>query len=215
MPAGRAPRGGDWCEAFAASEHVVALSIGDVCGHGDEKYATMVAVRQTIRDAAGAGLDPAQILAEAHRFLRAFDRDEYATALFALLDTRERTLTFANAGHPPPLMTALHESMFLEYSGADLPLGIEDSYLPVLRVVRVPVSSLLVLYTDGVTEHKRKPLQGAAELRAAAIFAVNFSLLPTADVIEKQMFLTGPNHDDAAILVAWTPAGAGPRRITA
>jgi len=47
-----------------------------------------------------------------------------------------------------------------------------------------------VFYTGGVTEHQRKPLQGAAELREAAIFATNFSLLPTASVIEKQMFLT-------------------------
>jgi hypothetical protein len=68
---------------------------------------------------------------------------------------------------------------------------------------------LLVFYTDGVTEHQRKPLEGAAELCNAAIFARKFSALPSAAVIEKQMFLTGANRDDAAILTAWTPPAPG------
>jgi serine phosphatase RsbU (regulator of sigma subunit) len=205
MGAERAPRGGDWCEAFAVSDHVMALSIGDVCGHGEAKVGAMVATRQAIRDAALRGLDPGQTLIAGHRFLRAYDSDEYATALFGLLNLRDRTLMFANAGHPPPLMASPSEAMYLEYAESDLPLGIEDAYLPALRTVEVSAATLLVFYTDGVTERLRKPLQGAVELRAAAIFATKFSLLATASVIEKQMFLTGSNRDDAAILTAWMP----------
>src|ERR1700733_8503206 len=69
MPAARAAQGGDWCEAFTISRDVVALSIGDVCGHGAEKYAAMRALRKAIRDAAWLGLDPAQILTVANGFL--------------------------------------------------------------------------------------------------------------------------------------------------
>jgi hypothetical protein len=76
---------------------------------------------------------------------------------------------------------------------------------PALRCVTVPESSLLIFYTDGVTEHDRKPLTGAAELHDAAIFAFNFASLPSAGVIERQMGLTAANYDDAAILTAWTP----------
>jgi serine phosphatase RsbU (regulator of sigma subunit) len=212
MPAARSTRGGDWCEAFAVSDDVMALSIGDVCGHGDEKYGAMVATSRAIREAACRGLDPAQTLAEAHLFLRAFDHAEYATALFGLLNLRTHTLVFANAGHPAPLLATPHETVYLEYPQSDLPLGIEDPFMPALREVDVPASTLLVFYTDGVTEHEFKPLQGATELRDAAIFATKFSLLPTAAVIEKLMFLTGSNRDDAAILTAWTPVGPGPKR---
>ena len=212
MPAKRAPRGGDWCEAFVVAEDILALSIGDVCGHGQEKFAAMAATRQAIRAAAGRGLDPAQTLAEGNRFLCRFDPEEYATALFALLNIRDRTLVFANAGHPPPLMASVRETIFLECAETDLPLGIEDPFMPALRQVSLSASTLLVFYTDGVTEHERKPSQGAAELRDAAIFATKFSSLPTAAVIEKQMFLTGVNRDDAAILTAWMPAAPGPKR---
>jgi serine phosphatase RsbU (regulator of sigma subunit) len=213
MPAARALRGGDWCEAFAVSEDVMALSIGDVCGHGDGKYPAMAATRKAIREAACRGLDPAQTLTEANRFLCAFDPGEYATALFGLLHMRSNTLVFANAGHPPPLMATPRDTVYLEYPFADLPLGIDDSLVPALHTVTVPASTLLVFYTDGVTEHGRKALQGAAELREATIFATKFSMLPTAAVIEKQMFLAGSNGDDAAILTAWTPVGPGPKRV--
>lgn len=212
VAADRSPRGGDWCEAFAVSDDVIALSIGDVCGHGEEKFATMVAMRQAIRAAALRGLDAGPTLIAAHRFLRAFDPDEYATAVFGLLNMHYRTLTFANAGHPPPLMASPRDTFFLEYSDSDLPLGIEDRFTPVVREVSVTAGTLLVFYTDGVTEHERKPVQGAAELRDAAIFAKKFAPLPTASVIEKQMFHAGPNRDDAAILAVWTPSARRDRR---
>jgi serine phosphatase RsbU (regulator of sigma subunit) len=205
MPAALASQGGDWCEAFVVSRDVVALSIGDVCGHGAEKYTTMTELRQTIRDAAWLGLNPAQILTVANVFLRRYDPEENATAVFALLNTRRRSLVFANAGHPPPLMAGPFGAVFLEFPQADLPLGIVGEIVPSLHVVSVPAASLLVFYTDGVSERGRKPIQGEAQLRDAAMFAYQASHLLSAGVIERQMFLTGSNLDDAAILTAWTP----------
>jgi serine phosphatase RsbU (regulator of sigma subunit) len=83
----------------SAVEDVVALSIGDVYGLGAEKFAAMGEVRQTVRDAVGRGLDPLQTLAVASRFLRRYDPEENATAILALLNLRQRSLIFANAGH--------------------------------------------------------------------------------------------------------------------
>jgi serine phosphatase RsbU (regulator of sigma subunit) len=205
MAADGAICGGDWCEAFALSQGVIALSIGDVCGHGDDKFATRVAIRQSIRDAARLGLDPAQTLVAAHYYLRATDPDEYATAIFGLLSVEKRTFEFANAGHPPPLTCGPAGTAFLEYSKTDLPLGLEEMTVPALHTVAVPEGTLVVLYTDGVTEHDRKPLDGASELCDAATFAYNFPKMPIASLIEQQMDLDDGNYDDAAILTAWTP----------
>jgi serine phosphatase RsbU (regulator of sigma subunit) len=204
-PAFNAPHGGDWCETFGLSEEVIALSIGDVCGHGTEAFPAMIATRQSIRDAAFLGLDPSQILAVANRAIRAFDPDLHATAVFALLDTRSSTVTFANAGHPPPLLVGPSGTRFLTYAIADLPLGIEIDLLPALRSASTAARTLLVLYTDGITEHERQPIRGESQLRHASSFAYRRQAPPTASGIEDLMCLSVPNRDDASMLVAWTP----------
>jgi serine phosphatase RsbU (regulator of sigma subunit) len=207
MPAEHGERGGDWCETFVLSDDIIGLSIGDVCGHGIEKFAAAVVTRQAVRDAALSGLDPSQTLAAANRFVRDFDPELLSTAFFALLDTRNGTLTFANAGHPPPLLVDPAVSHFLSYAVTDLPLGAATDLFPALHVVSAPEQTLLVLYTDGVTEHDREPIGGESRLLSAARIAYKCWSLPTALIIEELMCLSGSNVDDASILTAWTPPG--------
>jgi hypothetical protein len=95
-------------------------------------------------------------------------------------------------------------ALFLEYAATDLPLGVMAEIAPAVHVVSVPAATLLVFYTDGVSERDRKPIEGEAQLRDAAMFAYKADHLASAGVIERQMFLTGSNLDDAAILTAWT-----------
>jgi len=208
-PAQYAARGGDWCETFVLSDDIVALSIGDVCGHGAEAFPAMTAIRRAVREAAFRGLDPARTLATANRFVCDLDPDLHATAFFAWLDTHRGVVTFANSGHPPPLLVAPSGSRFLTYAVADLPLGIESVLAPELRVASMPGGSLLVLYTDGVTEHERRPLRGEAQLRDAADLAYKYSVSQVASAIEALMFLTPANRDDASILTAWMPRQTG------
>jgi serine phosphatase RsbU (regulator of sigma subunit) len=165
----------------------------------------MVAIRQVIRVAAYQGLDPAQTLAHANRFLRRYDPHENATALFGLLNTRERSFVFANAGHPPPIMAGPVGSLFLEFPDSDLPLGIETELVPALRRISVPAATLFVLYTDGVSEREKAPLLGEKQLHAATRYAYRSAASMTAEVIEQQLRLGGSNSDDAAILTARTP----------
>jgi serine phosphatase RsbU (regulator of sigma subunit) len=216
IPARGSSRGGDWCEAFAVDADVIALSIGDISGHGVEKYAAMVAVRRAIRDSARDGLDPAQTLAAADRFLQRYEPGEMATAIFAHYDTRRRTLTYANAGHPAPLMIGPLGALFLDEYVSDLPLGVERDAVPATRTISVPAGTLFVFYTDGVTESGRDSLDGATRLRSAAQFAHTFPELPTATTIDALM-LPPSNFDDAAILTVRTPLSPvvrGTRRKT-
>ena len=205
LPAALSERGGDWCETFAVSDDVIALSIGDVCGHGPEKFDAMTELRRVIREGALRGNDPARSLAAANRFLRRFDPEENATAVLAFLNVPARSLVFANAGHPPPLMVGPLGSLFLEFPGADLPLGVQPEIDLTQRVINLPAATLLVLYTDGVTERERKPLQAQTQLREVARYAYRASRFSAASVIGEKMRLGGWNIDDAAILTIWTP----------
>jgi serine phosphatase RsbU (regulator of sigma subunit) len=208
IPALGGAQSGDWCETFPVSDDVIALSIGDVCGHGQAAFEPMLLARQAIRDAAGLDISPVQTLAEVNRYLCREQSDVYVTAIFGLLDTNQQTFTFANAGHPPLLMAGLYEGHVLEFGEADLPLGFDPNTLQVLHTVKVPPEILLVLYTDGVIEHELDAIRGQQQLCEAAVFAYRCTGLSAAPVIERQMLLTGSNFDDAAILAARMPARA-------
>jgi serine phosphatase RsbU (regulator of sigma subunit) len=204
MPVAGATRGGDWCDAFAVDDDLTAFSVGDVSGHGDHKYAAMTAIRRVIREAVLGGLDPVTTIEAANAFVQRYDPNEIATAIVGLLSRRLRLLSFANAGHPAPLMAGSGGASYLAYPSADLPLGVESPYVPELHGVAVPAATLLVFYTDGITEHERTPLQGEAQLADAAAFAYELPTLQAAAVIEKRMQLCRPLRDDAAIMAAWS-----------
>jgi len=90
---------------------------------------------------------------------------------------------------------------------------------PTTHVVSIAASTLIVLYTDGVSEHERDPLTGSAQLYAAAVAAHGLPASPSAVFLQQRMSLTGTNRDDAAILTVRMPhapiqrqRGGGPRR---
>ncbi len=204
MPASGDERGGDWCEAFLTAPTVIAISIGDVSGHGAEKWPTMAAIRATIRAAAHAGYDAVETLVRANRLICS-QSSAHATALFGLLDTKSGMFTFANAGHPPPLMAGRGGTSFIEYERNDLLLGFEPGLVPQLRTIGIPDASLLVFYTDGISEAERRPLAGMERLRDAADVAFNLASSATADIIEALLSIGTPRADDASILTLRTP----------
>lgn len=207
MPAQSRPRGGDWCEAFAVHDHVVGLSIGDVCGHGLEAFDAMVAMRRTARESARQSLNPTRILRNVNLALLQNYPEICATAIFGLLDTERHTLRFANAGHPPPVIAGAFGEEFLEFGGGgNLLLGWDASTLTPMHVVKLLAETLVVFYTDGVTEGIGGVVAGQEQLRTAAMVAQKYVQFPSAPVIERQMFLTGANRDDAAILTVRAPS---------
>ncbi len=205
MHAYGAAGGGDWCEAFAIGDELIAISIGDVCGHGIEKMDVTEALRGRIHDALAQGRSPSAALEEANQMLRAYDDEENATAIVALLNPGRRSLTFVNAGHPPPLIAGPYGATYLEFSCPDVPLGIGAMVEPITHIVSLAASTLIVLYTDGVSEHERDPLAGATELCAAAVAAHASPTTPPATYLRDRMSLAGSNRDDAAILTVRMP----------
>ena len=79
------------------------------------------------------------------------ERNQYVTAFYAILDAPNKTLSYANAGHNPPLLVdANGDTRFLERG--NIPLGMfRDTRYHQYFLTMTP-GELLVLYTDGVTE---------------------------------------------------------------
>ncbi|HEX3672461.1 MAG TPA: PP2C family protein-serine/threonine phosphatase, partial [Candidatus Cybelea sp.] len=198
--------GGDWFDAFHLPDRRVAVSVGDVAGHGLEAAVVMGEVRQAIRTAAVDAQSPAAVLDYVNRIIGFREPVEIVTAIFGIYDPVASTLSYATAGHPPPLF-ALANGLVRRMPSGSLPLGCVESLGSRDWTVTLPAGAQAIFYTDGLVENERDLIAGEKRLidavkalalerqASAAIFA------DPALAVEEKIFAGAPNRDDAAVLV--------------
>lgn len=200
LPAPGARNGGDWCDAFARSDDEVAFAIGDVSGHGESAANTMEIMRRTVFSSMHDNSDPSTVLSIANSVAYSQRKGGViVTAIVAIFNCRLRTLTFANAGHPRPLVMTETLDGFLGHTVGDLPLGIFPKHNAADYVVALPADALVVLYTDGITEHDRDLVRGERELVEACRAAYDSRVPDVASAIARHVFQRGRGHDDASV----------------
>src|SRR5207253_2257273 len=74
----------------------------------------------------------------------------FVTMVYAILDAHAKTVSFANAGHVPPLFVHLGQASVLDVE-ASTPLGLPDGRFSE-RTVEIPLGSELLFYSDGLSE---------------------------------------------------------------
>ncbi|MGA2760538.1 MAG: SpoIIE family protein phosphatase [Candidatus Cybelea sp.] len=192
--------GGDWYDAFDLDDHRVLLTVGDVTGHGLEASIVMGKIRHAINVVALYENNPARILDAAEGILLRRYPAAVATAFAAIFDTRSRTISYANAGHPYPLLRR-HGGTITELEAEGLPLGLRSAGEPAKPITeRLDDAALLAFYTDGLTEATRDPLAGELLLREAIASDAVFFVESPAQFIETYC-LRRLAPDDVAILV--------------
>ena len=190
--------GGDWYDAVELDDGRVVLSIGDVTGRGLEAAVTMANIRQIIRGIAHVHPDPSLMLEAADRALRAEHPDTYVTTFACVLDPIEATLVYASAGHPPAFLRKA-DGRISPLHSPGLPLGLRAKSEPETVVVPIDTGDVLVLYTDGLTEAQRTPVEGERELVAALEDGVILRADDPARALYDQL-VGGRARDDIAIL---------------
>jgi GAF domain-containing protein/anti-sigma regulatory factor (Ser/Thr protein kinase) len=190
--------GGDWYDAFPLRDGRIVISIGDVSGSGLEAAVTMGNVRQIVRGIAQVHADPALMLDAADRALRAEYPDRFVTAFVGVFDPFVSQLAFASAGHPSPMLRHADGSVH-ELHHRGLPLGLRERDELASSVAIVPPDSLLVLYTDGLTEATRDVIDGEERVREAlADERIAHAAHPAKAILDD--VLGGTSRDDVAIL---------------
>jgi PAS domain S-box-containing protein len=190
--------GGDWYDAIELDDGRIAISIGDVAGHGLDAAVVMGNVRQAIRVVAQlTDHDPVMMLDAVDRNLRRESPEKIVTAFIGIIDPNARTLTFASAGHPPPLLYA--EGAVSELKAHGLPLGLRDYGGGVLAGLALPASGTLLLYTDGLIESTRNVYEGERRLREALVCASGAVAPNPAQYVQERVLRDGA-RDDVAVL---------------
>lgn len=160
---GDAELGGDWYDTFETVDGWVIVTIGDVTGKGIEAARLMVQLRQSVRVAATLSRDPGAILNIVNTAMLGERSEALATAFVGAIKTGTSVLRYASAGHPPALLRRADGSIE-KLSAEAPPLGIFGDVMFTTQAVDVGEGTLLVLYTDGVTEVTRDAIAGEEQL---------------------------------------------------
>jgi signal transduction histidine kinase/DNA-binding response OmpR family regulator len=190
--------GGDWYDALRLADGRIVLSIGDVGGTGLEAAVIMASIRQVIRGVSYINPDPVMILDAAGKILRAEHPDTYVSAFVGVIDPIAMSLTYASAGHPPPLLRH-RDGRVEELSDDSVLLGLPVADHHTAKQVSVSAGSLLVLYTDGLTEVTDDISATEAKLRNVVADHHILSADHIANLIHDRV-LTNHARDDVAIL---------------
>jgi anti-sigma regulatory factor (Ser/Thr protein kinase) len=198
--AGESIVGGDWYDAFELPDGRIALSIGDVAGHGLSAAVVMSEARQAVRACAFEAEAPGEALARANQMLQRAPM--MVTALLGIFDPKASTITYASAGHPPPIVQAPSGHRFMLPVG-DLPLGVDSDSVPASWTFTLQPGTLLLLYTDGLIEYSRDILAGEATLLAS--IGQEYGALssePAKNIVER-VFGVATNSDDVAAMALY------------
>ncbi|MBO5169353.1 MAG: SpoIIE family protein phosphatase [Oscillospiraceae bacterium] len=145
--------GGDFYDFYFVDEDTLAFLIADVSGKGIPAAMFMMQAKTLLKSYAESGMAVAEVLTQANNKLcEGNEAGMFVTVWMGYLNTRTGEVTYANAGHNPPIIRHADGSVEIVKSRPGLVLaGMEGiRYRP--NTVQLKPGDLLYLYTDGVTE---------------------------------------------------------------
>jgi len=158
--------GGDYYDFVRVGEEMWGLAVADVSGKGVPASMVMMMIRTALRLEARGERSAAEVLERVNRFVTAdMHKGMFVTMFYVVLDSRERQLTYASAGHNPLILyrATTQETYFLKPSGFPVGIDLPDETLfgrsMAVEKVALEQGDLLVAYTDGITEAMNSQMQ--------------------------------------------------------
>ncbi len=197
--------GGDWYDAFPLEGGRVGLVIGDVVGHNIGSASIMGQMRHLLRAYAVDTADPGEVLRRTARAQARLLPDALATVVYAVLDPATGELSYANAGHPPPVWAAASGlSGYLDDApGVMLGVPIEPEFTVGHRILDPGTS--LVFYTDGLIEDRSRDISDGLSALAGVMSGVMGGPAPlsaerTCAMVQAALLGDTPRSDDVCLL---------------
>lgn len=202
--------GGDFYELMAYDDGSVGVAIGDVVGHDVLAAAAMGHLKGMLRALAYAAgqqtTDPGLLLDNLDALIAKVGVNTIATVVYAHLTPAPGgwEMQWANAGHLPPAVRLPDGTAhLLGTEHADLLLGAGRAVRTTRRQF-LPHGSTLVLYTDGLVEHRARPLDDGLEEMQRIVADLTSGAAEACDRLFAAN-IAGPTDDDVAAIVVHLP----------
>ncbi len=166
LPASHGRVGGDWYITAELPDGRVLVAIGDVGGHGLAAAAGMARLRGALAGLAITGSPPERLVGWLNDLVHHVAPEHTASVAAGYFEPGSRTLTWAQAGHPPPVLVRGAWARPLERPSGILLGASHDRYSA--ASVTLAAGDMLLLYTDGLVERRDASIdEGVAALAAA------------------------------------------------
>ncbi|ETK30917.1 SpoIIE family protein phosphatase, partial [Microbispora sp. ATCC PTA-5024] len=199
--------GGDWYDTVALPGGRIGIVVGDCVGRGVQAAAVMGQLRSACRALLLQDESPARTLMALDQFAAGVPGAVCTTVFCGVLDPDTGHLTYSSAGHPPGILTHPDGTTHLLEDGRSVPLAVRRTRPRPEGETTIPARGTLMLYTDGLVERRRRPLDVGIGLASQVVqdgreVAVN-------DLAAQVMTRLAPADgfdDDVALLLYRHPA---------
>lgn len=178
--------GGDWYDVISQESGKITVIVGDAIGKGVDAIPTMTEAKFLLRGYLLEGMHATEALGKVNNYLvKYLGNEEFVTLAIGTIDPSTRTIQYALAGHPPPILITKKGWEFLKMQQPKLPLGIAKDIEYNLESAPLNNNDVISFYSDGVIEARRENIffedQGLVkflqENRFASSKEINLKLL--------------------------------------
>lgn len=208
--------GGDYFDLLPLDDHRLGVLIADVSGKGTSAALYMAEMKGLMLSLSRIHTSPRALLIEANRIIAEhLHSGSFITMIYAVIDLRARTLTYARAGHTPllclpgpqastqGLRTLLPDGMVL---GLNLDSGETFERLLCEETMPIHEGDMFLFFTDGISEAMNSSDDCFGEARLGRIVEEH-AHLPSDQLRERILreiaaFVgDAPQHDDMTLIL--------------
>lgn len=170
----------------------------------------MVMTRSILRVYSSQMDNPAKILEQTNKHIF-YDSKKgmFVTCFLAIVDTKNKTITYSNAGHIPQYLVkkaSVNEDYITEMYVGGKPLGFVESASYKNKKISYEKSDTIVMFTDGVTEtfNENSEEYGESKLKDILKNEYDSSSELLKDIVDETIYFRAdaPQFDDITLLIA-------------
>ncbi len=205
--------GGDYFDFVEVDKDTLGIVVADVSGKGVPGSLIMTMIRTALRTEARGNKNAADVLARVNDFvINDMKRGMFVTVFYVILDSHNRTINYASAGHNPMILyrAQTNKSFYLNPRGFPIGLNLPDKTLFRKSIesdtIHLKEGDVLIAYTDGVTEAMNAQRDKFGEERFLSVIRKGGQMQvdPLVDRIREEIkeFTGGEAQSDDITLVA-------------
>jgi serine phosphatase RsbU (regulator of sigma subunit) len=202
---GESDVGGDFYDVFELDDGIFGLVVGDVSGKGAEAAALTAQAKYVLRAFASRNRSPSSVLFHLNKALaKGFAEDRFATLIYAVFDSKARTIEVARGGHPPPLVFRRRTGEVEVIDPPGTILGAFEDHQFDHVSINIHPGDALIAYTDGLIEARNgDDFYGMDRVtRAVARLAPTRDAPELANALFQEAHRFGDVADDTVVFVA-------------